>query len=153
MGKPFFRYEYKGFGGCDCHCNLEVYGNLAICSERTDNEGTSVTNMAEQLAKAICVEFDITPSKLLWIEHYPATMDGKYEMHAESHSLVFFNLTGGNAFEKDFQFSNPRWVSIEKAVVDALIETHKQVEEPTIEEWDDGKHFDEPYATETEDKV
>lgn len=45
MGKPFFRYEYKGFHGCLSTCNLEIHNTLVICSERGDNEGRSVTNM------------------------------------------------------------------------------------------------------------
>jgi len=132
MGKPFFTFKYKGFGGCDCVCNLEVHQNLVICSEREDNEGTSITNMAEHLATAICKQFDITPNNLIWIEHYPPTIDDRgHELHAESWSLVFFNLTGGGIFAQDakaFEFSNPRWVSIEKVIVEALIDTHSETE-------------------------
>ena len=40
-----------------------------------ENEGTSVTNMAEQLATQICQEFDIEPKHLIWIEHYPDRQD------------------------------------------------------------------------------
>lgn len=122
MGKPFFKYSYTGFHGCDCVCDLEIYGNLVVCTERNDNEGTSITNMAEHLATDICKQFDITPSKLIWIERYPEDRDIRFD---ESLSLVFFNLKGGTHFEKEFEFSKPRWVSVEKAVVDALIETHK----------------------------
>ena len=151
MGKPFFTFKYKGFHGCDCVCNLEIYNNLVIITEREDNEGTSITNMAEHLATAICKQFDITPSKLIWIEHYRAEPSIERD---ETWNLVFFNLTGGGVFDANtFEFSNPRWVSVEKSIVDALIDPHKRVEEPTIEEWTDGKDFDEPYATEPEDRV
>ncbi|MXV82380.1 hypothetical protein F4Z98_03320 [Candidatus Poribacteria bacterium] len=164
MGKPFFKYEYKGFHGCDSVCNLEIHQNLVICSSREDNKGTSITNMAEHLATAICKQFDITPSKLIWIEHYraePTIERSESTRHSdvsgrfrETYSLVFFNLTGGGVFDANtFEFSNPRWVSIEKVIVDALIDTHKDVEEPPISEWTDGKDFDEPYATEPEDRV
>lgn len=141
MGKPFFKYEYTGFHGCLSVCNLEVYNNLVICSERGDNEGTSITNMAEHLATAICKQFDITPTKLIWIEHYRAETTIERD---ETYNIVFFNLTGGGVFDANtFEFSNPRWVSIEKVIVEALIDTHKAVEEPTISEWTDGKDFDE----------
>ena len=133
MGKPFFRYEYTGFFGCQCQCNLEIYGNLVICSEREDNGGTSITNMAEHLATDICKQFDISPNQLIWIEHYPPTVDSRgYVMHEESWSWVSFNLTGGGFFdakENGFAFSNPRWGHIEKVVVDTLIETHKDLAE------------------------
>ena len=126
MGNPFFKYEYKGFHGCLSVCNLEIHQNLVIATEREDNEGTSITNMAEQLATAICKQFNISPRNLIWIEHYPATIDSRgYERHAESWSLVFFNLTGGGVFDANtVKFSNPRWVSIDPKVVSALIETH-----------------------------
>ena len=139
MGKPFFKLEYKGFHGCVSTCDLEIHNNLVICSERGDNEGTSITNMAEHLATAICKPFDITPRELIWIEHYraePSIERSESTRHSdvsgrfrETYSLVFFNLTGGGFFSQDakaFEFSNPRWVSIEKQIVDALIDTHER---------------------------
>ena len=66
-----FRYDYKGYFGCDCHCTLEIDGNLVICTEDDDNEGTSITNMAEHLAPRVCYNFGIDPYQLTWIEHYP----------------------------------------------------------------------------------
>lgn len=157
MGKPFFRYEYKGFHGCESVCNLEIHQNLVIITEREDNEGTSITNMAEQLATAICDEFDINPHNLIWIEHYRAGFpsiersqstrkDGAHAVDAsapsfhsdvsgrlrETYNLVFFNLSGSRIFPpvEVQEFSNPRWVSISKSVVDALIDTHKTTTEP-----------------------
>lgn len=129
MGKPFFKYEYTGFGGCDCVCDLEVYGNLVIATERADNEGTSITNMAEQLATAVCQQFEIDPSKLIWIERYTANsyVDGYAD--DERCSLVQFNLNVDGLFQSKHdrvEISNPRWIHLEKVVVDALIETHSE---------------------------
>lgn len=127
MGKPFYRYEYKGFGGCYCVCDLEVYGNLVIATEAGDNEGTSITNMAEQLAEAICQQFEINPSKLIWVERYTADSYDDGDADDERCSLVFFNLSGDGVFQskhRRVKFSNPRWVPIDKKVVSALIETH-----------------------------
>lgn len=126
MGKPFFTYKYKGFGGCESVCNLEVYGNLVIATERGDNTGTAITNVAGQLATEICERFDIAPSKLIWVERYTANSYEDGDEGDERVSLVFFNLTGGTHFQKDFRFSTPRWVPVEKVVVDALIETHQK---------------------------
>lgn len=153
MGKPFFRYEYKGFHGCDCVCDLEIHRNLVIATERDDNEGTSIINMAEQLATEVCKQFEINPHRLIWVEHYRADtgIDDK-----ENFSFVFFNLSGGGIFEdqKDnFCFTKPRWVSIEPIVVQALRETHQLSEPEPVEEWNDGKDDDEPYATYLEDRV
>lgn len=145
MGKPFFKYEYAGFHGCVSTCDLEIHSNLVICSERGDNEGTSITNMAEHLATAISKQFDINPERLIWIEHYRAEPTIERD---ETYNLVFFNLTGGGILAQDakaFEFSNPRWVSIEKVIVEALIDTHSETEteEPPDTEWSDGKDFDE----------
>ena len=122
MGKPFFKYEYEGFGGCKSICNLEIHRNLVICSAREDNEGTSITNVAEQLATEIANQYLPDPSKLVWVEHYPKRTVGNHE----SWDLVFFNVKNNGVFRDksvDVQFSNPRWVRIEEQVVNALRET------------------------------
>lgn len=157
MGKPFFKYEYTGYHGCFSVCDLEIHKNLVICSSRADNKGTSITNMAEQLATDICKQFDITARDLIWIEHYREEQDARgHVWREETFSLVCFNLTGGGILsqnEKAFEFSNPRWITLSKAVVDALMDAHREPEEPPIDEWNDGRDFDEPYATEPSDKV
>ena len=48
-----FRLDYRGYYGCESHCTLEIYGNLVIATEADDNEGTSITNMAEHLATRV----------------------------------------------------------------------------------------------------
>jgi len=100
-------YKYQGFGGYDSKCHLDIYNNLVICTEYEDNEGTSITNMAEQLATMVCRDFDISHMFLIWIECYDILgMEKTCE-------LVQFNL-------HDNIFSNPRWVRINQEVVDAL---------------------------------
>lgn len=87
------RYEYKGFGDCDSHCNLKIYrsaGNLAvmvIATELADNTGTSITHMAERLATEVCRQYNISPQKLIWIEHYPRRRWG-----SESFDRVYFDF-------------------------------------------------------------
>ena len=67
-----FTFDYKGFWGCDSHCTIEIIGNLVVCTEDTNNDGTSVTNLAEHIATRICYQFQLDPEKLVWVEHYPA---------------------------------------------------------------------------------
>ena len=112
-------YNYEGFHGCVCICDLEIIKNLVIASEMPENEGTSVTNFAEQLATRVCQEFEIEPKHLIWIEHYPER-DGVSRKYAESYDLVSFNLNG------DGVFSNPRWTGISPIVVDAFRATHNR---------------------------
>ena len=68
-------FEYPGFHGHRSWCDLELIPladgrTAAIVSERADNPGTSVTNIAERLASFVCNTFDIDPDHLVWIEHY-----------------------------------------------------------------------------------
>lgn len=64
------KFAYQGYHGCDSHCLLKVQGNVVIATEAPDNEGTSITNMAEDIATQVCRAHDIPLEKLVWIEHY-----------------------------------------------------------------------------------
>ena len=62
-------------------CRLEILQSqdgrtTVIATEREDNPGTSVTNIAEHLAAHVHDCFGIEPEKLVWIEHcgYPALL-------------------------------------------------------------------------------
>jgi hypothetical protein len=73
----FFRFDYAGLHGRPAACGLEILplahgGTAVICTELSDNPGTSVTNFAEELASIVCRGWRIEPEKLVWIEHYPA---------------------------------------------------------------------------------
>ena len=109
-------YTYKGFRGCESKCELEIISNLVIATQSKENTGTSITNMAEYLAMLVCNDFHIEPTKLIWIEHYPKR--GEIHPYPESFDLVCFNI------DEDGIFSEPRWIPISKAVVDALRTTH-----------------------------
>lgn len=69
------RFEYRGFHGCQCICDLEIIPvpdgrTVVIATEREDNPGTSVTNVAEHMASFVCDRFGIEPVQLVWVEHY-----------------------------------------------------------------------------------
>lgn len=68
-------FEYPGFQGCRSVCDLELIPlsdgrTVAIVTERADNPGTSVTNIAEHLASWVCHQLHIDPDRLVWVEHY-----------------------------------------------------------------------------------
>ena len=110
-------YNYTGFHGCVCICNLEIIKNLVIATELNENEGTSITNMAEHLATLICQEFEIEPKHLIWVEHYPTRPGGSRQLPA-SYDLVQFNLDSSGTFRQ------PRWTPLTSETVTAFRNTH-----------------------------
>lgn len=80
----FDRFEFRGFHGCQCFCSLEIVPatdghKVVIATELQDNPGTSITNVAEHLASAVCDRFGIDPEKLVWIETYGYPAPGDRE--------------------------------------------------------------------------
>ena len=113
-------FHYKGFHGCDAKCGLEVIRHkdkdfdVVVATELHDNPGTSITNMAEGIATLVCKEFDIPPSRLLWIEHYPERPSGTpRKPFPESFDRVWFTWTGE-------QFRSPRWRPLSTEQVEAI---------------------------------
>ena len=100
-------YHYKGYWGCKARCGLRFYTaptgeTVVVAIELSDNEGTSITNMAEELATWVCRDFSLDPERLLWIEHYTELVDGPLERTPDSFDLVRFSWDG----EK---FTEPHW--------------------------------------------
>ena len=47
-------------------------GRVVIaCLEAVGNPGTSITNAVEEIARQVCLRFEIDPRDLIWLEHYP----------------------------------------------------------------------------------
>jgi hypothetical protein len=71
------RFEFPGLYGRRARCGLERIDLsdgrvLIIATELPNNPGVSITNFAEDLAIIVCRRLVIDPTKLVWIEHYPA---------------------------------------------------------------------------------
>ncbi len=96
------RFDYKGYGGCACHCYIKVSGTVVLCTEAPDNEGTSITNMAVGIAQLVCTAYGIPLDQLTWIEHY---LPEEFSDGNESFDLVNFEILGG--------FRNPEWSRLE----------------------------------------
>ena len=95
MSRKIERFEFRGFHGCKCVCDLELFPisdgrTVVIATERDDNPGTSITNVAEHLASYVCDSFGIDPEHLVWIEHYgyPDRVNPK---RAREYDLVTFS--------------------------------------------------------------
>ena len=104
-------YNYKGPGGINSKCGLEVHKNLVIVTEIP--AGISVSGWAEELARLLCEKFKIDLKELIYVEHTPENI---YPLgNVEEFCLVQFNLDS-----KKGTFSKPRWTQITPEVVDAL---------------------------------
>ena len=121
-----FKHKYKGIGGCDCICGIEVYHNIVVCTElEGENEGTSITNWCEELANQICNKVNISPQNLIWIEHYQDrgyyNKRSKNYEYPEDWTLIQFNVIDIDLTGMKGRLVSPRFISITKDVVDALI--------------------------------
>lgn len=109
-------YEYRGYHDCESKCGLEIYRQpsksvMVVVTELDDNPGTSITNVAEHLATAVCRDKGISPQKLTWVEHYPLSRFN----NGPHWSIVTFDF--------DWQagrFTNPDWVYVKPEEIEAL---------------------------------
>jgi hypothetical protein len=67
--------HFKGFWNCEAKCGItiDLYNNIVIMTELPDNNGTSVTNLSEEIASYIHNTYlkDELHGSIIWIEHYP----------------------------------------------------------------------------------
>ncbi|HET8627465.1 MAG TPA: hypothetical protein VFL91_08600 [Thermomicrobiales bacterium] len=114
---------YRGPLGQPSRCHMQVYEGgsdrlpVVIASELPENEGTSITNAAGQVATQVWrTLLPHAREGIRWIEHYPAQEDapGRYRRE-ESFDEVTFHLVG------PFEVAAPRWTPSGRAAVEALI--------------------------------
>ena len=120
MNKWGERHDYRGYGGCDCHCYIKVVGNAVLCTEADDNTGTSVTNFVEILMQEVCQKYGIPMENLVWIEHYEASPES-FSHKDDTFDLVTFNITDhpspwGRVTGK--RFVNPKWKQADREWVE-----------------------------------
>lgn len=116
------KYRFKGFGGCDCICKVEIYaGQVVVVTELPENDGTSITNMAEQLATSVAHDFHLQPQTLTWIEKYP--QDNFRE--EDDYSIVHFKIEGA-------KFSKPEWIYLSHDHFDVILEEAAAANSPVI---------------------
>jgi len=103
-------YEYQGFWKCKAHCDIESCTRpdgkrVFIATELPCNPGTSITNMAEELATAVRKMHGIFTDQFIWIEHYPAHQDPSqpHLVHAETYDLVRFS------YDELGNYIQPQW--------------------------------------------
>jgi hypothetical protein len=115
MGNWGDRFDYKGYFGHSAHCYVMRNGNAVLCTEAPDNEGTSITNMAEAVADQCATMFGIPHDQLVWIEHYSKENRSSLE---ESFSLVKFELRGSHYSKR---FAHPIWTHVDREEVEGIM--------------------------------
>jgi hypothetical protein len=101
-------FAYKSSNGCDGICRIERIEldggrTVIICEEIEENPGNSVTNAIEEVAFQICYKFDISPDKLVLIEHYEID----YGLDKDEWHLVKFEEYPPNS-----EFKSPSWIEL-----------------------------------------
>ncbi len=103
------RFDYSGFSGYPAHCYIKQNGNVILCTESPENDGTSITNMAEGIATLVCQKYGISFDQLIWIEHYINLSDG------ETFDFVTFQVEGN-------RLVHPKWKYAGRAEANKFIE-------------------------------
>lgn len=124
----------NGFGKWESKCRLRLYEHegldVVVATEIPENEGTSITNCAENLMGLVSAEFDMDMQKMVWIEHYPAKFkvspDGRseFEEREETYDLTLVDLLikqhPMNPKLSLAYAKSPRWKRIAKAHAESL---------------------------------
>lgn len=114
------RFEYKSFHGHPAHCYILRKGNKIIATEAPDNEGTSITNMAEEIADQVCVHFGIALKDLIWIEHY-ARQSYRSDDIPETFDLVEFKIKNRSRWgEPGLHLRIPAWTHLSREKAEEL---------------------------------
>ena len=83
-------------------CHLRIYWlsfdrAVVIVSDLSDNLGLSITDAVEELITLVCSNFKLTPSKIMWLEHFPTQnpqeLDIYYGVQLVSNQIIRYQLT------------------------------------------------------------
>ena len=112
-------FDYVGYHGCHSRCDIRIFCDgtvyLVIATERDDNPGTSVTNMAEHLAWAVWRYLEC-PAAFTWVEHYKdrAKIGGRFTRKEKFDAVTFKRDARG-------RFYSPEWRSIDRCEIEQMV--------------------------------
>jgi hypothetical protein len=117
-------HRYRGYWSDGAKCRIRIYREegqnpVVICSQLSDNDNTSITNMAEYLAAEVIEEHGLA-TPLTWIEHYP-----EHEGGIGEYSLVGFSswecreVRLGGLWR--CRIGSPHWSPVRSEAVGALL--------------------------------
>lgn len=103
-------YYYSGFGGCKSVCDLCVdkSNNIIVFTEKGDNEGTSITNMIEDLANSVADKYRLDKDVITCFEIYnEESYNGRNREGSPSITLVQFNYSNGRLTQPQWSYYEP----------------------------------------------
>lgn len=110
--------RYEGHYGLESVCEIEVYKSpetqksLAIASEVSWNNGTSITHRTHHIATKICKQFNLNPYTFTYIEHQP-----KDNNQTETLNQLRFTIL---IKQMELTFNSPRKTPITWKAIDTL---------------------------------
>jgi hypothetical protein len=81
-------------------------GLKVIVSELPANPGMSVCTAFEILARKICLEFEIDPQKMVYLEHWGkwTAQEGGYNRESEEYALVEFQVIDNRPYRPNWRY-------------------------------------------------
>jgi len=127
------RYEYMGYWRFSGVCRLRIYEGadqvpVVVASELPDNEGTSITNLAEYLAAQVIARY--FPQRfeandvVRWIEHYPRSPEERRRGLPEFSRVEFASTAPHITYLggiKRITLGHPTWTYLEPEAVITLL--------------------------------
>lgn len=127
-------FSWRGFGGKlrlgsgKCHLRIYDLGKrksmtmahlrpiIVIVSDVSDSS-MSVRSCSGHIATSVSQDFNIDPSRMMYLEYYPESVYGERKDHviAEKYEAVDFNWTQGGAIQ-------PQWRILQGALLDSIKE-------------------------------
>src|SRR5688500_3340016 len=130
-----FLHRFRGYWSDGGICRIRVFEAaglipVIVCSEREENQNTSVTNLAEYLAAEVIgrlfpARFE-DPEPCIWVEHYPGRRDPRRNIigRAEFDRVTFASWTPRACWLGGVQrtrLGEPEWHRLTPEAVAALI--------------------------------
>lgn len=116
-------FEYPGFFRRPAHCQIDAHRRegggytVVIATELAKNDGASITNASESLARTICEKLQILPQELILIEHYLVD-----RILSDHYSLVKFTRTRSRERGQMWDdFADRQWFPMDKTELERLL--------------------------------
>jgi len=95
--------------------SLTVLRSTIVIVSDLPHQTMSVRSCAGHIATVVTDKFNISPQRMMWLEHYPATEYGVKNVHIipERFDLVEFTWHEGRAV-------NPKWRSLKPPIFDTV---------------------------------